>query len=51
MTTNFEIIQAARAAVIDAIENPEPDAGLASAERALALLSAYLNEEIYYANH
>jgi hypothetical protein len=48
--TSFEIIQAARAAIVHAIENPETDEGLASAERALALLSAYLNEEIYYAH-
>jgi len=47
MLSNQEILHAARAAIIDAIENPEPDAGLASAERALALLSAYLNEEAH----
>jgi len=50
MMTSLEIIQAARAAIIDAIENPDADEGLVSAERALALLSAYLNEEVYYAS-
>lgn len=42
--TSYEIIQAARAAIIDAIENPEPDEGLASAERALSFLNSYLME-------
>lgn len=45
ITSNYELIQQARAAIIDAIENPEPEAGLASAERALALLTYYLHEE------
>lgn len=43
--TSYEMLLAARAAILNAIENPEPDEGLRSAERALALLNAYLNEE------
>lgn len=32
-----------RAALLDAIQNPEPDEGLASAEHALALLNQILD--------
>ena len=34
----------AQEALSDAINNPEPDEGLASAERALALINTYLLE-------
>ena len=39
-----QLIEAALAAVIDAVENPDDDAGLVSAERAIALLKTYLYE-------
>ena len=39
-----QLIEAALAAVIDAVENPDNDAGLASAEKAIALLKTYLYE-------
>jgi hypothetical protein len=39
-----QLIEAALAAVIDAVENPDGDEGLASAERAIALLKTYLYE-------
>lgn len=42
--TNESLLWQARAALSDAINNPEPDDGLASAERALALLNTYLME-------
>ena len=39
-----QLIVAALVAVIDAVNNPDNDAGLASAERAIALLKTYLYE-------
>ena len=39
-----QLIEAALVAVIDVIENDDSDAGLASAERAIALLKTYLYE-------
>ena len=42
--TNESLLWRARDALIDAIDNPEPDEGLASAERALSLLNTYLME-------
>ncbi len=42
--TNEALLWQARESLQDAIENPEPDEGLASAERALSLLNAYLME-------
>lgn len=42
--TYRQLIEAALAAVIDAVENDDDDAGLASAERAIALLKTYLYE-------
>lgn len=42
--SNYQLIVIARACLRDAIENPEPDEGLASAERALALINTYLQE-------
>jgi hypothetical protein len=39
---NFETIEQAKFYLLDAIENPEPDEGLASAEKALELLNFYL---------
>jgi hypothetical protein len=42
--TYRQLIEAALVAVIDAVENPDSDAGLASAERACALLKTYLYE-------
>jgi hypothetical protein len=42
--TNEALLWRARDALIDAIDNPEPDEGLASAERALSLLNTYLLE-------
>ena len=39
-----QLIEAALVAVIDAVENPDGDEGLASAERAIALLKTYLYE-------
>jgi hypothetical protein len=41
---NESLLWQARTALLDAINNPEPDEGLASAERALALINAYLME-------
>lgn len=41
---NEALLWRARDALTDAINNPEPDEGLASAERALALINAYLME-------
>lgn len=42
--SNESLLWKARAALSDAINNPEPDEGLASAERALALINTYLLE-------
>ena len=42
--TYRQLIEAALVAVIDAIENPDSDQGLASAERSCALLKTYLYE-------
>ena len=39
-----QLIEAALVAVIDAVNNPDSDQGLASAERACALLKTYLYE-------
>jgi hypothetical protein len=39
-----QLIESALVAVIDAVENPDGDEGLASAERAIALLKTYLYE-------
>lgn len=39
-----QLIEAALIAVIDAVNNPDNDAGLASAEKAIALLKTYLYE-------
>lgn len=50
MKTNLEILYAARVAIIDAIENYGQAAGLANAERALALLNFYLQDEVTYGN-
>ena len=41
---NESLLWKARDALSDAINNPEPDEGLASAERALALINTYLLE-------
>ena len=41
---NEALLWRARDALTDAINNPEPDEGLASAERALALINTYLME-------
>ncbi len=41
---NESLLWQARAALSDAINNPEPDEGLTSAERALHLINAYLME-------
>jgi hypothetical protein len=41
---NESLLWQARDALSDAINNPEPDEGLASAERALALINTYLME-------
>ena len=41
---NETLLWRARDALSDAIDNPEPDEGLASAERALALINTYLME-------
>lgn len=41
---NESLLWKARAALSDAINNPEPDEGLASAEAALALINTYLME-------
>jgi len=41
-TINFEVIEQAKFYLLDAIENPEPDEGLSSAEKALELLNFYL---------
>jgi hypothetical protein len=41
---NESLLWRARDALSDAIDNPEPDEGLASAERALSLLNTYLLE-------
>ena len=42
--TNEALLWQARECLQDAIENPEPDEGLASAERALHALNTYLME-------
>jgi len=42
--TNESLLWQARAALSDAINNPEPDEGLASAERALHLINTYFLE-------
>jgi hypothetical protein len=42
--TYRQLIEAALVAVIDAVNNPDSDQGLASAERACALLKTYLYE-------
>ena len=39
-----QLIEAALVAVIDAVENSDSDQGLASAEKAIALLKTYLYE-------
>ncbi len=41
---NESLLWRARDALSDAINNPEPEEGLASAERALALINTYLME-------
>jgi hypothetical protein len=41
---NETLLWQARDALLDAINNPEPDDGLASADRALTLINAYLME-------
>jgi hypothetical protein len=41
---NENLLWQARTAIADAINNPEPDEGLASAERALHLINTYLLE-------
>jgi hypothetical protein len=41
---NESLLWKARDALTDAINNPEPDEGLASAEVALALINTYLLE-------
>ncbi len=42
--TNESLLWRARDALSDAINNPEPDEGLTSAERALHLINTYLME-------
>lgn len=42
--SNESLLWKARDALTDAINNPEPDEALASAERALALINTYLME-------
>ena len=42
--SNESLLWKARDALTDAINNPEPDEGLASAEAALALINTYLME-------
>jgi hypothetical protein len=42
--SNESLLWRARDAISDAINNPEPDEGLASAEKALAMLNTYLLE-------
>jgi len=42
--SNENLLWQARAALLDAINNPEPDEGLTSAERALHLINTYLLE-------
>lgn len=42
--SNYHMLQTARACLADALNCSHPDEGLASAERALALLNAYLRE-------
>ena len=42
--TNESLLWQARAALSDAINNPEPDEGLTSAEKALHLINTYLLE-------
>ena len=42
--TNESLLWQARDALSDAINNPEPDEGLASAEKALFMLNTYLLE-------
>ena len=42
--SNESLLWRARDAISDAINNPEPDEGLVSAEAALALINTYLME-------
>jgi hypothetical protein len=42
--THRQLIEAALVSVIDAVNNPDNDEGLASAEKAIALLKTYLYE-------
>jgi len=42
--TNESLLWRARDALSDAIDNPEPDEGLTSAEKALHLINTYLLE-------
>jgi hypothetical protein len=42
--TNESLLWQARTALSDAINNPEPDEGLTSAEKALFLINTYLLE-------
>ena len=44
ISANEIMLWCAQEALTDAINNPEPDEGLASAERALALINTYLME-------
>ncbi len=44
ISANESLLWRARDALTDAINNPEPEEGLASAERALALINTYLLE-------
>ena len=44
ISANEIMLWLAQEALTDAIDNPEPDEGLASAERALSLLNTYLLE-------
>jgi hypothetical protein len=44
ISANESLLWRARDALTDAINNPEPDEALASAERALALINTYLME-------
>jgi hypothetical protein len=44
ISANEIMLWVAQEALTDAINNPEPDEGLASAEKALAMLNTYLME-------
>ena len=44
ISANEIMLWLAQEALTDAINNPEPEEGLASAEKALAMLNAYLME-------